>query len=121
MEFKLDNGETTIIDDKTLIKAINAAYSSWYFFHDREIDDPDKIIRLGLDERLLEIYEKSRDMRARMQYIIDYTVNKSYEFVRKTCAGESIELLNTDGTPVTREQFRLIKRLSSWTRNDLFP
>jgi hypothetical protein len=122
MEFKLDSGETAVISDRTLIKAIDNAYSSWYFFYDKEIEDPDKIMRLGLDERLLKIYEQSRDMQRKMQYVIDYTVNKSYEFVALV-RGRPIrtELRNTDGTPVTREQFRLIKRLSSWTRNDLFP
>lgn len=122
MEFKLDRGGTAIISDKTLIRAINDAYSSWYFFHDREIEEPDKIMRLGLDEALLRVYEQSRDMREKMQYIIDYTVNKSYEFVALVRGRPVVsELTNTDGTPVTREQFRLIKRMSSWTRSDLFP
>jgi hypothetical protein len=121
MEFKQDNGDTITIEDRTLIAAINNAYSSWYFYHDKEIEEPDKIIRLGMNPDLTWMYERSKDMQRILQYVIDYTVNKSHEFVGKVCGREERELTNTDGTPLTEDQFNLIWRLSSWTRSDLFP
>ncbi|MBD3259668.1 hypothetical protein GF371_03485 [Candidatus Woesearchaeota archaeon] len=121
MEFKQDSGDTFTIEDRVLITAINNAYSSWYFYHDREIEDPDKIIRLGMNPDLAWMYERSKEMQKTLQYVMDYTVNKSYEFVGVVCGREKIELRNTDGTPLSEEQFNLIWRLSSWTRSDLFP
>ncbi|MBW2986976.1 hypothetical protein KY336_00350 [Candidatus Woesearchaeota archaeon] len=122
MEFRKDNGGTITIEDRMLITAIDNAYSSWYFYHDREIEDPDKIIRLGMNPDLTWMYEKSKDMQEKLQYVMDYTVNKSHEFVGKVCGREKgIDLTNTDGTLLTEEQFNLIWRLSSWTRHDLFP
>jgi len=119
MKFPLhsDRSQTIEIPDLEILATINAAYTEWYYGHDGRIDNPDETLRLVLKGNLLDTYNKNWDLRKVMQYIMDYTCNKSCELVQYIAGHRDKKTLtNTDGTPLSDFERGLLLHFSAWTK-----
>jgi hypothetical protein len=120
MIVRLNTGKFKTLDDGLILATIESAYSKWYFEHDGELEDPDKTIRLGLRDDLLDTYNKSKELQTILQYIMDYTVNKSRDIIDYIQGRKKREdMVNTDGTPLTDFDLGLLLHFNAWSNGEL--
>lgn len=119
MKFRIKD-EFKEVGDGLILKTIDDAYAEWYFGHDGEIKDPDKTLRLVLKGELLDDYNKSHDLKDVMQYVMDYTCNKSRDIIDYIQGRKRREdMLNTDGTPLSDFDLRLLLHFNAWSNGSL--